>query len=251
MSTNDWIVVAGALVGGFVVGTILSRIVSMLLAKPNRPEPLQQAAGPLSGLAFWGGVVVGLIVALGVIQPDAVDQLTSDMVSFIPKALTAAVIIILANVLSSFATAALETVLARASPAVQRQAVSVTRSVILVAAILLAVPTLGIDTTVVNLAVAALFFALAASFTLLVGLGGRAVASEIASTRAVRRLVGVGDSVRLGSGEATVSGEVIAVHPTAVEINDGNSTMLVPSSRFVGETLSVERADRNEAPSDI
>lgn len=242
MTTDEWIGVAAAIGGGLLVGLVLSRIVHSLLGRTGRPLPLQQAGGPLSSLAFSLGVVGGLLVALGIIQPAAVEQLRNDAVGFVPKALTAAIIVILANVLSSFATAALGTALARASASVQRQAVRITRFTILVLALLLAVPTLGIDTTVVNLGVAAVFFSVAASFTLLVGLGGRGVAGEVASGRAVRRLVRVGDRVQMG-GAVAVEGEVVALHPTAVEVLTGDDeTMLIPSSRLVSETVEVRRA---------
>lgn len=248
MTTNDWIAVALAVGAGLIIGLVLSRVLHTVLGKAGRPEPIQQAAGPMSSLGFSLGVVGGLLVALGIIQPSAVEQLTNDAVRFVPKALTAAIIVILANVLSSFATAALGTVLARSSPAVQNQAVRITRGTILVLAVLLAVPTLGIDTTVVNLGVAAVFFGLAASFTLLVGLGGRAVAQEVASTRAVRRLVHVGDTIQLTNDDGTVEGEVVAVHPTSVEVLDSRGhTLLIPSSRLVAETFDVRRAVRPPA----
>ncbi len=248
MTTTDWIVVGAALVGGVVVGLVLSRIVQAVLGSEKRPEPLQQAAGPLASLAFWGGAVGGLLVALGVIQPESVDKLITDAVAFVPKAMTAAIIVIMANVLSSFVTAALSTALSRASSSVQTQAVTITRTVILVLAVLLAVPILGVDTTVVNLGVAAVFFALAGSFTLLVGLGGREVAGEVASTRAARRLVKPGDMVDLGQGPNPLAGEVIAIHPTAVEVKTTEGkVVLVPSSRLVNETISIDRApDQDE-----
>lgn len=242
MTTNDWIAVAVSIGGGLILGIVLSRIVAVALGRPTRPEPLREAARPMASLAFSFGVVSGLLVALGIIQPDAVSQLRNDAVGFIPKILTAIIIVIVANVLSSFAVAAVGRALARATPTVQRQAFTVTRAVILVMAILLAVGTLGIDTTVVNLGVAATFFAIAASFTLLVGLGGRAVASEVASTRAVRRLVRVGDVVTVGLDGEEISGSVLALHPTSVEMQVGDEVMLVPSSRLLTETVSVDRA---------
>jgi hypothetical protein len=242
MSTNDWVAVAAAIGAGLIIGIVLSRIVAMALGKPGRPKPVQDAARPLSSLAFSVGLVGGLLVALGIIQPDAVSQLRNDAVSFIPKILTAVIIVIIANVLSSFVVAAVGTALVRAPLHLQRQASTLARGLILVMAVLLAVGTLGIDTTVVNLGVAAVFFAVAASFTLLVGLGGREVASEVASTRAVRRLVGVGDVISVGGGDRRVSGTVVAVHPTAVEIEVGDEAVLVPSSRLLSETVQVDRS---------
>lgn len=248
MSMNDWIAVAIAIGGGLVVGIIASRVVAVMLGKPSRPKPLQDAAGPLSSLVMSFGLVAGLIIALGIIQPDAVVQLRTDAIGFIPKVLTAIIIVILANVLSSFVVAALATALARAPINIQRQVSGVARGLILVMAILLAVGTLGVDTTVVNLGVAAVFFAVAASFTLLVGMGGREVASEVASTRAVRRLVGVGDVIAVGMGDTAVKGKVVAVHPTALEVEEDGEVVLVPSSRLLSETMQVERAAKTPRP---
>lgn len=242
MNMNDWIGVGVAIGGGLLVGIVLSRIVVTMLGKPNRPKPVQDAARPLSSLALSFGLVFGLIVALGIIQPEAVSQLRTDAIGFIPKVLTAIIIVIVANVVSSFVTAALSTALARAPIHIQRQVTAVARGLILVMAVLLAVGTLGIDTTVVNLGVAAVFFAVAASFTLLVGMGGREVASEVASTRAVRRLINVGDVIAVGSGDEAVKGTVVAVHPTAVEVEEAGEVVLVPSSRLLSETMLVERA---------
>lgn len=248
MTMNDWIAVGVAIGGGLLVGIVLSRFVATMLGKPNRPKPLQDAARPLSSLALSFGLVAGLIVALGIIQPDAVSQLRTDAIGFIPKVLTAVIIVIIANVVSSFVVAALGTALARAPLHIQRQVTTVARGLILVMAVLLAVGTLGIDTTVVNLGVAAVFFAVAASFTLLVGMGGREVASEVASTRAVRRLVGVGDVIAVGKGDTAVKGKIVAVHPTALEVEQAGEIVLVPSSRLLSETMHVERAAKAPRP---
>lgn len=242
MTTNDWIAVGVAIGGGLLAGIVLSRIVAILLGRPSRPKPLQDAARPLSSLALSFGLVFGLIIALGIIQPAAVTQLRNDAIGFIPKILTAIIIVIVANVVSSFVVAALATALARAPIHIQRQISAVARGLILVMAVLLAVGTLGVDTTVVNLGVAAVFFAAAASFTLLVGLGGREVASEVASTRAVRRLIQVGDVISVGSGETSISGSVVALHPTAIEVKSGVEAILVPSSRLLSDTIQVERS---------
>ncbi len=245
MSTTDWIIVAGAISAGFVVGMIVSRLIVVMLGAPTRPEPLQQAAGPLSSLGLWTCVIIGLLVALGIMAPDALSEMPKDLIAFLPKLLSAAIVVIAANVLSAFATAALAKALGRASSTVQRQAVSITRASIMALAVLIAVPQLGIDTTVINLGVAAVFFGLAASFTLLVGLGGRNVASQVASTRAVKRMVQTGDEVALPGGDrASVDGTVIALHPTAVEVETSSGRkMLVPSSRFLAETVTIKRSE--------
>jgi len=242
MTTTEWIIVAAAIGGGIVLGVVASRVISAILSGEGRPEPIQQAAPALSSLTLWTGVVIGLIVALGVVSPSSLDQLPKDVVGFIPRLLSAAIIVIVANVLSSFAQAGLGPALGRLPGNVQRQTLSIVRTTIVTLAVLLAVRQLGFDTTVINLGVAAIFFGVAGALMLLVALGGRTVASEVASTRVLRRLLHEGDRVEIES----VRGVVVSVHPTAVELDtpDGNR-ILVPSSKFVADTVLIDRAPTN------
>ena len=239
MSGTDWILVAGLLIGGILVGLLASRLLFRALAKETRPPALQGAAAPLSGLVLWAGVIAGLIGALGVISPDALDQMPKDLIAFLPRVLSAAIIVIMANVLSTFAMTAIGPALGRASAGMQRRVAMAVRGTIVGMAVLLAVAQLGIDTTVVNLGVAAIFFGLAASFTLLVGLGGREIAGEVAATRTLRRMLGIGDHIQTGD----LSGTVVGVHPTAIEVETSTGErVLVPSSSIAGERLVIERA---------
>jgi small-conductance mechanosensitive channel len=236
---NDWIQVAIAIGAGLVVGLVASRIVHAIIGSPSRPEPLQKAAAPLASLAFSVGVIGGLVVALGIVQPDALDQLVQDTVSFVPKLLSAAIIVIAANVVSAFATSALAGVVGRLPIQTQRLAHTVVKATIITLAVLLAVGQVGINTDVLNMGVSAVFFGIAASLTLLVGLGGNGVAREVAATRALRRLVSTGDTLEVGD----VRGSVVAIHPTAVEIAQGGGQIrLIPSSQLVSEAISIERA---------
>ncbi len=99
MTTTDWIIVVGGIVGGFAVGILLSRLAHSILAAPGRPKPLREAAKPLSSLVFWAGVITGLMIALGVLQPEALEEIPRDLIAFLPRILSAAIIVIGANVL--------------------------------------------------------------------------------------------------------------------------------------------------------
>lgn len=236
---SSWILALAAIVAGIFVGMVASRLVQRLVSGAKN-EAVQEVAKPISQLAFALFMVGGLIVALGFVQPDALDQLPKDAIAFVPKLLTAAIIIIVARVLASFASTAIGQATARMPLSIARQVQMVVRTLIYTLAILLAVSTIGIDTEVVNMGLAAIFFGVAATLTLLIGLGGHGVAREVASNRALRRLVSVGDIVLFDD----VRGTVTAVHPTTVELEDPETqrAILVPASRFVNEKLTVERA---------
>jgi len=236
---SSWLLAVIAVVAGVMIGLIASRIVFALVGAPSRPEAIRGVARPLSQLALAIGVVLGLVVALGFVQPSALEQLPKDIVTFVPKLMVAGIIVILANVFASFATAALDRVTGRMPVNVQRNANIVVKGTIVAMAVLLAVNQLGIDTEVINMAVAAIFFGLAASFTLLVGLGGHGVAREVAASRALRRMLEAGDTVTIDD----IRGTVQAVHPTAVEVVDGaGRSVLVPSSSFLNNNITVKRA---------
>ena len=246
MTTTEWIAVAAAIVGGFAAGMVASRLLTSAIDRPTRPDPVRRAASALASLAFSVCVVIGLIVALGIVSPSSLDQLPKDIVDYVPRLLSAAIIVIAANVLSSFAQAALAPALGRLGPSIQRQTLSAVRLTIITLAVLLAVRQLGFDTTVINLGVAAIFFGLAGALMLLVALGGREVATEVASTRILRKLFREGDTIQIDA----VRGTVVAVHPTAVELDTADGKrVLVPSSRFVADTVTIERLQR-EAPAD-
>jgi small-conductance mechanosensitive channel len=247
MTTNDWIIFAAAIIGGLVGAVVASRGVATVMGAPSRPEPFRNASGALANLAMSVCVGVGLIVALGVVSPASLEQLPRDLIDFAPRLLAAGIIVIAANVLSSFATTALAPALGRMPLSVQRPTLRAVRIVIVTLAVLLAVRQVGFDTTIINLGLAAIFFGVAGALMLLVALGGRDVATEVAATRMLRRMLGEGDHVRIDD----VEGRVLSVHPTAVELQTATGrTVLVPSSRFLSETITIRRADSNRG-SDI
>ena len=236
MTVTDWIIVAGSIGGGIFLGIVASKVVSSVLAAEGRPHPIQEAAKPLGSLAFWGFVIVGLMASLSVLQPQALEDIPRDLIEFLPRVISAAILVIGAAVASSFVLAAITPALARSSPSLQRQVSLIVRSIILGLATVVAVTQLGIDTAVINIAIAAIFFGAAASFTLLVGLGGRDVAHEVAAGRAVRKLISEGDTVTVEN----ITGTVMGIRPTAVELASATGeTILVPCSKFVEQTLTL------------
>ena len=238
MTLIDWILFAGFIVGGIVVGRIAGGLTNRMLSKESRPEPIQDAAKPLSSLVMYGFIITGLMASLGILQPEAAKEIPKDLIAWMPQVLTAAIIVIGANVVTSFVQAALRPMMGRSSASVQRQVNMAVKALIVGLASVIAVSQIGIDTTIINIALGALFFGVAASMTLLVGMGGQPVAREVAASRAVRRLVAEGDQVSVGN----VVGTVVSIRPTAVEVRDvSGSITLVPSSFFVGEPLTVTR----------
>jgi small-conductance mechanosensitive channel len=240
---NDWIAAAIALAAGLIGASFVGRIVQNVLSQPRRPKALRSAAGPVSSLAFSAVLVAGLMTALGFVNRQALDDIPNDLVDFLPRLLSAGIVLILANVAAQLVSAAMEGTVARMGSA-GRNLPTIVRAVILGFGAVLAAAQLGVDTTVINITIAAILFGAALSVALLSGLGGRAVSAEVAAGRAVRRMLNPGDTVHLDG----VDGTVVSVGSVAVEIATGDGTAMVPNSRFVGEGFAVTR--RSPSPSD-
>jgi small-conductance mechanosensitive channel len=239
----DWIAALIAAFGGLLIGAIAARLVRMLLGRPNRPALLRQASGPLASLVFSVLLVAGLVTALGFVNDQALDDIPNDLVDYLPDALSALIVIIVGNIIATIAATTVEGALSRSSGRAREQLPRVVRIVVLSFAIILAAAQLGVDTTVINIAVAALLFSIGLGAALMIGFGSRPVAEEVAAGRALRRFLKPGDHI-IVEGAA---GEVLVIQSVGVEIRttDG-ATVLVPNSQLLGTKLQIERPAPNQ-----
>lgn len=247
---NPWIGAVIAIAAGVIVGSIASRVVSSFLHR-SKVAALRDSAPALAGLALSTSVVIGLLVALGFVAPDELEQLGDDAIAFLPKAIAALIIVIGANVASTFAAAAVTSSLS-GTGAAARFAPMITKYAILGGGAIIAAGQTGVDTAVVNIAVAAMLFGVALSVSLLTGFGGRQVAAEVAAGRATRRLLRVGDRIVLDpDGEHPIAGNVVELHPTAVEVAADDRSVLVPNSQVIAAHLVHERPAPADAEGEL
>lgn len=241
---NDWLLAVLAIVVAVVVGLFVSRIIRGVLGKETRPELMQQNAAAIGSIVFSLLLVVGLITALGFVKPAALDKITDDAVAYLPKALSAGIVVILGNILATIASTAALQAVARSGERAAQTIPTVVKAAIMGFTVILAASQLGIDTTTLNIAVAALLFSIGLSLAMLVGLGGRQVSGEIAAGRALRRMLEPGDEINSDA----LDGTVITVHSTAVEVETSDGSILVPNSQIVGSTMSITRPEPQQAP---
>lgn len=235
---NEWIAAGIAVAAGFVVGTFVSAVVRRMLAKETRPELLQRLAEPVANLVFSLAVVVGLVVALGIVKPDALDTLPTDLVNFLPNLLVGFIVVIVGNAAAGLAEGAVAQSLSRSGAGAQKFVPKGVRAAILVASLILAANQVNIDTTIITITVAAVLFSVGLAGALMVGLGSRAVSGEVAAARALRQLLRAGDVVTLDG----IRGTVVHVHSTATELElSGGVRHLVPNSSFLASTVEIER----------
>ena len=241
---NKWVSAAIAIGAALVLGSIAAGAVRRTLADQRRPEGLRNSAAAIASLVFSVAIIAGLITALGFVNRASLDEMPKQLVDYIPRALSAAIVIIAANVVSSFASTAIERSLGHASANVRAKVPVLVKAVILGMAGLIAANQLGVDTTIITLAAASLFFSIGLAAALMTGLGSRKVSGEIAAGRALRQLLGPGDRVQLG----TVTGTLVKVHAVATEVQSSDGQVhLVPNSHFLEQTLRLVRGEPGPA----
>ncbi len=237
---TKWLVALTAIVVALIVGIIASRLVRAVMSKESRPEVVQGIAKAVASLVFSLCLIVGLVVALGVVNETALEQLPKDVVAYIPRVLSAAIVLIGANILGAIVTTVLEQSLGHVSTTMRRRVPAIARGIITAFALLIAASQIGIDTEVLTLLVAAIFFSVGLSAALVAGLGARDVAAELAAGRAVKRLLNPGDMVAYND----TAGRVINLHSVGLEIETGDGqTIVVPHSNLLSEAVHISRAE--------
>jgi hypothetical protein len=228
---DTWVWALGAVIVGLlsgVVGAALARI-ALVKGRENRQE-IVDAARATSILVFLFFAVIGVVVAVGVSSPDTLDSVPADLVAYLPHVLAAGMILIAGRALGFAVAGYLRNALSRSTSRVRTQFTEAARVVITAAAAVLALRQLGIDTTILNILIAAMLFGLAAAFALLVGFGGRELSRELALGRYLARILRPGDELTVGE----ITGVVVALHPATVELVDeqGSSVHLTNSQVF-------------------
>jgi hypothetical protein len=228
---DTWVWALGAVIVGLLSGVVGAALVRIALVKgrENRQEVVD-AARATAILVFLFFAVIGIVVAVGVSDRDSLDDLPRDLLAYLPHVLAAGMILIAGRAIAFAVAGYLRSVLSRSTTRVRTQITEATRVVITAAAAVLALRQLGIDTTILNILIAAMLFGLAAAFALLVGFGGRELSRELALGRYLARIVRIGDELTV----AEVSGVVVALHPATVEVvtKDGASVHLTNSQVF-------------------
>ena len=149
---NVWIGAGIAVAAGLVVGTIAGRVVQAWMSRESNPDVMRRIAPSIGSLVFSLILITGLMVALGMVQRESLDQISADFVAFVPKVISGAIVIIAANVAGQFAQQALERTLSRLPGSAARNIPNITRLVIFAFGAILAAAQLGVDTSIINIA---------------------------------------------------------------------------------------------------
>lgn len=230
-----------------VVGLLLARLVTRLIAKGletagvdglgerfgihdslerfGMRRSLSRLVGRLIGVGFSIVVVLAAVSLLGLsVLDDAINQ----AVVFLPRILTALLLLLAGVVLGTFARARVDR-LARQMDLPEATGRGIEYLAIAVFGVT-ALAQLGVSTAVLTLLVGALLAGVVATFGLAFGLGGREVARALSSGRFVRETYEVGATIAVAGHR----GRITAVEPAATVLRTSSGTTVrIPNHLLV------------------
>jgi hypothetical protein len=231
----------GLLIGGWLLALLLQRLSVRLtrrfdaLARRRHVDGALQRIGVqralsevIGGFVFW---TVFLFFVAGATEAFGLPVLSTWLtgVAFFLPRIAAALLVLLAGILlANFARDAVQAASATANVAYGDALAHIVRMVLLSVAVLIAVNELGIDVTILTVALGVVLGATFGGVALAFGLGARTAASNIIGSHYVRQLIRVGQTVRVGM----VQGEVEAITPTAVILKNADGRIIVPANTF-------------------
>ena len=175
---------------------------------------VMEAARVTSILVFLFFAAIGVVVAVGVTSPDTLRPIPAQLLRYSPHVLAAGLILIAGRAMAFAVAGYVNGALADSTTRMRGKLAESVRVVITLASSVLALRQLGIDTTILNIAIGAMLFGLAAAFALLVGVGARDLGRELVTGRYLPRVMRVGDEVEV----ADLQGTVVAMHPASIEV---------------------------------
>ncbi|HEX9888792.1 MAG TPA: mechanosensitive ion channel domain-containing protein [Nitriliruptorales bacterium] len=239
-SSSPWVAALGTLVVGLVVASVVAALVNLLA---RRLLGSQEEAGRVGGTTFGIGATVAFLVALGQLTGGQAADVgltaaTSRLLAGLPNLFVALVVGVLGWVLAVTVRATLRQVLSRFQPVAADLLAPLAFWAILVLAGLVAADQVGIEVRFLQWLIALILggFVLAAAIAL--GLGSRALVSEVVAGRHVSRIVGLGDEVEVGRHRGTVIG---LGHASVRLTGPGGGQVELPNGFFLAHAVVIVR----------
>lgn len=237
---NDtWWWAAAFIATGLAAGTIAAITARRVLDRPSRRSAVRQAARPVSAFLFWILVAAGLVAAVASASPDTLEPIPSDLLAWLPRLGVAGLILIGGYVIATAVATGVARTAARATGSSQPFLEAATRMAVLAAAIVLALTQLGIDTTILNILVAAVAFGVTFALGGIAIIGGRDTARSVAAGKTISEHLELGDRITIAEHTGTLE-QLTATH--AVIATDAGNAVIIALASTTSRDVVIHRS---------
>lgn len=241
------IAAASLLLFGWLLALLLRLVVSRLVHAAGRMVPgrllrrglpqatLERQVSDVIGLVvFWAVFLFFLAAAADTLGLPVLSASLAGLGFYLPRLIGATLIVVFGLVLGNVARDAATAAASAAGAPFAVALGQIVKTTLLVAAVLIAVAELGIDITLLTALISVTLLAVLGAFAVAFGLGARTAVSNIIGAHYLRQTFEIGQHVRLGGIEGTIS----AITATAVMVRVPDGEAVIPAKRF-NETASI------------
>lgn len=230
-----WVWASVALVGGLLIASFAALIVRRSLGREARRLALRKIAGPLSLFTFWTLTAAAILVAIAVSSPETLKPIPTDILDWLPNAALAGLLVIGGYALALSVSLALGRLIERGTGERHRSLEQVVRTAVVLGAAILALSQIGVDTTILNILIAAAAFGIAAALAGISIAGSRRLATHIVSGRALRPTLAVGRTIKAGD----VEGSIIDQSVTHLVVATEHGRLHVPWGLLIDQPILI------------
>lgn len=209
-----WALVAVAI--GLLAGEIGGSLIRASMGHKDRSQQTRNRARAAASGVFWGSIAVGLVIAAGILDPDALETFTDSIGNGLPQVLLALVVVIVGYAIALGLGAAVGQSALKATGVRQVSLVRALKVSVVAISVVVAMRLGGVDDQLIFVMFLALIGAPAIAISLLTAFGGSDVARQIAAGRALSHQISVGWRIEVDD----LRGEILSLHSTFVEIRD-------------------------------
>ena len=233
---NRWIYVVVLLALSVILGEIASRVIRGLMDREGRQPVTREMASSVAMWVFGCCAALGMVLAAAIASRGSVALVSSSVFGAVPRVLVAVLVLLAGYAASIGIAAAVAQGSVRATGVRHRGIERSCRYAVLSVSVAVALTQLGVDTTLLSVAIAVLVGIPVATLGAITALGARPVASEIAAGRAVRSRLEVGAYLVTHEAE----GQILAIHPVSIEVETiGGRSVHIPYRSLVEHPYSV------------
>ncbi len=215
------------LVGSILAGYALRALIRLAGSRWHRFGV--DASRTMSNIAFWGMLIVGLVMAVQVLAAPKVGDALASIVSFAPALLAALAVLVLGHLLGAasrdVAGRSAKAVSGLYEPLVRRT----TYAAVMFIAVVIALGLIGVDVGWILNALVAIVVVLVASLGIAISVGSIGYVQDLIAIRRIQSLIEPGMRIRVGN----VEGRVVQIRDADMVLENDDGVVHLPG-RYLG-----------------
>jgi hypothetical protein len=234
---NVTLTAIGLLIGSVVIAYLLRALIRLA---GRRWTQFGAAVRTMANIAFWGMVIVGLVLSVQVLAAPAVRDALTAIASYAPALLASVAVLVMGHLLGvatrDVAGRSARTVSALYEPLVRRS----TYGAVMFIAIVVALGLIGLDVGWILNALVGIVVVLAGSLGVALAVGSIGHVQDLIAIRRIQDVIEPGSRIRVGQ----VEGRVVQIRESDLMLENEQGVVNVPGRYIAHRPVKIE----TEAP---